>query len=287
MAVPEQQNHFRFRVKGHVSKTFDPRFWRKKTPETTIIYRSIHCSGHLVVFVHGFNGSASATWTQFPERTITAPVFRACDVIYYGYDGVRTQAQDSGDILYKFVDSVISSPTQGVIPSLLQLLERSASFTYKRITFVAHSLGAVVTRIALLDAYQERRPWLGRAELVLYAPAHMGSRISRLAAEALTGIPYIAGIGGVIAWKLKVLKDLEEGSQLLRLLQKDTEKAVQTATQLRAKAVVVSSADEVVINTRFPGDPLSDRIDTATHVTICKPAPDFEDPAKFLYAQLR
>ena len=287
VTMAEDQTHIRFRVREHESRTMHVAFWRKNPPETTIIYRSDKCCGHLVVFVHGFNGSACSTWSQFPERTLDNPVFRDVDVVFYGYDGIRQQAQDSGDEFYRFVNRLILHPLDGILENVLPLLERSTSFSYKRITFVAHSLGAVVTRIALLDAYQENRPWLAKSELVLYAPAHMGSRIRKLAAEALIGIPYVAGVGAIAAGWFKILNDLEEESQLLKLLREQTLEAEKKTPQLRAKAVVVSKADDVVINTRFPNDPVSDHIDSATHITICKPRAGFLGPAQFLYANLR
>jgi pimeloyl-ACP methyl ester carboxylesterase len=253
-----------------------------------MIYRSLQSDDHLIIFVHGFNGSACGTWMQFPDRIVGNPIFQGSDVVYFGYDGLRQQAQDSANIFYDYIDELISNPLDGVQEFILPLLERKKPFSYKRITLVGHSLGAVIIRLAMLTAHKERKPWLELCELVFYAPAHMGSRITQLVSETLLGLPYVAGVGGIAKWRLKVLNDLEEKSELLNLLRQRTEKASRSAPQLRARAIVVTKDDGVVINTEFlEDDPHPSRIDSATHITICKPRSDFEEPAKFLYANVK
>jgi hypothetical protein len=244
-------------------------------------------SRHLVIFVHGFNGAATGTWMQFPDRIMTNPIFAGSDVVYYGYDGVFQQAQDSGGQFYLFANQLIANPLAVVPEKIRPFLNRPPAFSYDRITLVAHSLGAVVVRLALLDAHKNKRPWLASSEIILYAPAHMGSsNIPELVSQALLGIPYLKWVGGAVTFKLKVLRDLKEESGLLKSLQDRTKAALADAPELRARAIVVTSKDDAVKNNYFLTDPTPSRMDTATHVTICKPDPQFEAPAKFLDKQM-
>src|SRR4029077_16352823 len=57
-----------------------------------------------------------------------------------------------------------------------------------RVLFVAHSLGAVVLRRALLDCYLDAARyddahWSRHSSLILFAPAHSGANVLRLIGE--------------------------------------------------------------------------------------------------------
>jgi hypothetical protein len=147
---------------------------------------------------------------------------------------------------------------------------------------VAHSLGAIVSRRAILNARLKRKKWVDKTGLFLFAPAHCGSRsIQQLAADALAGIPGIGKSARAAAeYKLAPLDDLKEGSQTLRQLEDDTKKALATggAAYLIAKEVVFGMKELLVNTVRFCDDPVADFLPGHDHNSICKPSTKFLAP---------
>lgn len=123
-------------------------------------------TGDVVVFVHGFNGHPLRSWMEFP---IHLPSLRpGADLIFYGYDGRYASVVASALILEQFLSSLMSSPAALVNPTVQKHLHRSDSFRYRRLFLIAHSLGAVVTRRALLEAARPIPPgWLSSTTLLL------------------------------------------------------------------------------------------------------------------------
>ncbi|MDX0196885.1 hypothetical protein GOC06_26085 [Sinorhizobium meliloti] len=52
-----------------------------------------------------------------------------------------------------------------------------------KVTVIAHSLGAPVSRRALLDAIRNQASWAGKTRLQLFAPAHMGAYLNKVRKE--------------------------------------------------------------------------------------------------------
>jgi pimeloyl-ACP methyl ester carboxylesterase len=134
----------------------------------------------LVIFVHGFGGDPIDTWTQFPTVLRSEPKLADCDFIFYGYDGLTTQANTSAALFDDFLRHYLANPAD-VINSWHPINFARPAFSYAKIVIAAHSLGAVVARRALLRIDRVRTrdqhvaPWLSRLRIVLYAPAHHGA----------------------------------------------------------------------------------------------------------------
>ena len=180
----------------------------------TVAYWSTSTPRRLVVFVHGFRGSAVKTWTQFPSLMEKNPATGDCDYVYYGYDSPKYSVFVSGDRLYRLLDR--AGGDSGVLADESlppTAARRGTGNTYDLIVLVAHSLGAVIARQALLLAHESHRPWADRVRLVLFAPAHKGSDVVAMAATFM-GVfkplsPEIVKAGLELLWP--VLKDLEAG----------------------------------------------------------------------------
>jgi len=240
-------------------------------------------SGRLVVFVHGFGGSAVSTWNEFPDLLPKQSSCAGWDVVFYGYDGLFTQANISAQGLHDFVHQMGTKPAKVINPTLNPKSRRDSKFAYSSILIVAHSLGAVVTRRALLNARKLNRPWLNQTQMVLFAPAHMGANTIALGAEAISVIPGVGALLAAVAkFKFQPLQDLEAGSQTLQLLLSETQQALQAgdAPYLVARAVYVGDKERIVTTNSFCDDPPLMILAGKDHVDVCKPDANYLDPVQ-------
>jgi pimeloyl-ACP methyl ester carboxylesterase len=238
-----------------------------------------------VVFVHGFGGSAQATWSEFDTLAPADPAFANVDLIFYGYDGKGPHVTESSRWLFDFLDLLSSHAATLANAGLVAEAHRDPGFSYERIVLVGHSLGAVVARNALVLATKYwPRAWAQRCELVLFAPAHLGSRTSEWATAVLSGIPVIPALAQMF---FKVPADLAVGSQVLANLRSDVDSLVPEHPWLGARLVVEAEPDHVVMNGAYPGDPYPEPLSPSTngfrnHIRVCKPSPAFPRPFEIL-----
>ena len=234
--------------------------------ENSIAYASFTPPEKLVVFVHGFGGSATGTWGDFPSLVTNHDAFELADVIYYGYDSLKTQAMNMRLGLFKLLD-------EAVVPGSMPYPKRDLTpgVTYQKIYIVAHSLGAVVARLALIYAHDRGSPWLDKCTMALYAPAHKGSPIPENFKECFSGFSVFFRAFGITNYP--IIKDITKGSNLLTNLQTKTESLLQSSQGGFTKAALVRWAEReiVVINDRFCDDSLEEQIEGTTHTSVCKP----------------
>jgi pimeloyl-ACP methyl ester carboxylesterase len=235
---------------------------------------SIHPKRKLLVFVHGFRGSALDTWDNFSMLMQKRSKFADYDVIFYGYDGFRVSASSSGANLHSALDQFLTNPVQYINSTLAPPEYRPTTFDYDKVLLVGHSLGAVVLRRAIVDAHLKSRAWVKRIDLAFFAPAHLGADIIELASQVITGIPYIGKLlSAGIKVRGTVLHDLLPNSQMLTLLLSDTVAAAATgATYVAAREVWFGEYENVVSTVRFGPDPIpGPPIPKKGHINVCKP----------------
>ena len=235
-----------------------------------------------VIFVHGYGGNAIATWTEFHKLLPQSPGFEQYDLIFYGHNGLYATTNASAILFYQFLDQLFSHPPSIINASLPFLAARPANFEYERFVIVAHSLGAVICRWALLYAHEKGADWLNKTGMVFFAPAHMGAKVVQLVQEAAIGT------FGILAayWRFKspLIDELKEGSALLQTLRERTVHAIQTgySPYLVAKQVVIAEKDRIVSNLPFPFDPPALTLPGTSHCSVCKPHINFLDPIDIL-----
>jgi pimeloyl-ACP methyl ester carboxylesterase len=228
-----------------------------------------------VLFVHGFNGDALDTWRGFDTLALQREELKETDLVFFGYDGLRSNALASSSFLFELIDDLMSGG------SVLRRVKASAP-KYDRCVIAAHSLGAVVTRWVLLRAYQQKCPWLDKVRYLLFAPAHCGGIVVDSVTELLGATAITKFLGGVTKAKLPLLNELAPGSVILKALEEQTRAAVAAGCEaLRAKRVIIAEYEEVVSNLPFAGDPFPTAIRNARHTTVCKPD-DFQNVIEYV-----
>jgi pimeloyl-ACP methyl ester carboxylesterase len=230
---------------------------------------------NLVIFVHGFNGKATGTWDEFPDLIRTNNDFANSDVIFYGYDSLKGQVNNNAVKFYRSLCSVCESSPNNLGYCRDNIVD---GFNYKRILIVAHSLGAVIVRRALLNAKNENKPWLSNSKMILFAPAHRGARIQNLVAESLPSVGKILAVLGFLTFP--VLDDLRPDSQTIQNLIADSQAYLnQNSGQFTIAHEVVWANNEVVVhNDQFCNDPVATLIDNKSHTSVCKPKATYLDP---------
>lgn len=251
-----------------------------------------------IVFVHGFGGHAVQTWLDFPALLPEEGQCAQYDVLFFGYDGLFDTADFSAANLRDFLSALLNAPATKVLnPSRPQgAAERVATFQYDRIILCAHSLGAVVTRRAVLDLAQTSESnvdAMQRLRLQFFAPAHKGAHIIEFGEQVLAAIPLPFPIDGLAAAAIKMkfpaLHDLEVGCQTLADLEAATRTLLQTNPArynfLRAH-VLHGQKDRVVAHTPFGQDHPQQFVRGHDHRTVCKPTGTFRAPLELLLSRV-
>ncbi len=107
------------------------------------------------------------------------------DFYFFDYDSLKLTTSFAAALLRQFLDALLSDPADKLInPALAdhRVACRDASFRYKRLVICAHSLGAVISRRALLDM-EARSTGLFcglNLRVLLFAPAHKGTDLVAL-----------------------------------------------------------------------------------------------------------
>lgn len=194
-------------------------------------------------------------------------------------------------------------PLGALVPS------RTTAFTYSRIALIAHSMGALVCRRAILQ--NKNSGWVKKSNLILFAPAHKGARPLLLLHDltnvnwgskmanwiqqlGVTVAPLGETIDPLIKWRVPEFRALEpptddggKAGEFIRTLEKQTEAHVSSRGAVPPFVVdqlVWARPDEYVINDWFAKD--EDRVEMAVtvdgknHSEICKPThfPQYEKP---------
>lgn len=246
-----------------------------KQGKNTSAFLTIDKPKNLVIFVHGFNGKATGTWGEFPDLIRNTNDFVNSDVIFYGYDSLKGQANNNAVTFYSFLNYICENSPNNLGYKRHHLED---DFRYQQILIVAHSLGAIVVRRALLNANTENKFWLPNCKMVLFAPAHKGARIQNLIIESLPSVGKI--ITGLGLLKIPVLDDLRPTSQTILNLIADSQYYLnQNKGQFTIAHKVIWANNEVVVhNDQFCNDPPPTLIDNKSHSSVCKPRASYPDP---------
>jgi len=244
--------------------------------------------GKAILFIHGFSGDPIKTWSDFHVLLPAAQNCRDRDLYFYGYDGLRANMNSSAALFRDFLDRLFQQSAEFVNHNLPEDAQRPNTFQYDDVLLVAHSLGAVIVRRALLDLTRLDRSWLAKTRLVLFAPAHKGASIADLALEVASSFRFLRFFGAVARFESPLIDQLKPGSPQLISLLKETELASQNGANLhlRAHQVIIAEYERIVENETFGSDPPPVTIPNTEHTTVCKPRTDFLRPFQILEKSL-
>jgi alpha-beta hydrolase superfamily lysophospholipase len=270
------QTHFKIRTLKY-----------NKNKDVRVIFAT-NPSRKAILFIHGYNGDAINTWSDFHELLPGRPKCAHSDIYFYGYDGLWAELQATAAIFRAFLDNLFNGTNTLFKENLTPSESRPIDFMYDELVIVAHSLGAVIARRALLDATQIGSDWISRIKLVLFAPAHKGARAVDLAMEALSWITPLKFCKIFISFNSPITEQLKPGSQTLKDLLEETNTATKNGgnPHLIAKKVVIAQYDKIVTNERFGNDPPPESIPDTTHTSVCKPKINFLQPISILEDQI-
>jgi pimeloyl-ACP methyl ester carboxylesterase len=231
-----------------------------------------------VLFVHGYGGDALGTWARFHEMLPDEAQCAHHDLFFYDYDGLFGNMDTSSGTFRKLLDLLFENPAAVINLSLPLPIYRPKDFAYDRIVLVAHSLGAAIVRKALLSAWRDKAEWNGKTKLILFAPAHKGASVARIAEQAIGGFRFLPLIAGLWKFKSPLVDELTPGSPYLVQLEQETKIALLAgAPALTADRVFHASNEQIVERLRFAEDPDPVPLD-GDHFSICKPMDSFQDP---------
>jgi hypothetical protein len=247
--------------------------------------------GKLLVFVHGFRGSATQTWGGLPNLICLQKEAKGYDVVSFGYESVKLDAGHCANKLHVFLNRLlVKDPTQLINRNLKdweQAPLRNAGFTYKKVVLVGHSLGACVIRRAFLNQLIAGDGiWPNAVKQIWFAPAHRGASALRLFAAVTLGIRGGLNLAIATTYFARVLADLKEDSPFLRELHAQTERLCEKFPQLNSPLTFWAEQDGVVVNGQFASDraPFVE-IQGTGHISICKPT-GYDNRVKLLIREL-
>lgn len=253
-----------------------------------IAYLSTQKTERIIIFIHGFSGSASTTWLNFPGILCNDALFDATDLIFYDYQSLKYSASDHAGDFYDFLkDHILTDSSTAYLVRAIR--RRGLTIRdYKQIIFVAHSLGAIVLREAMLTANDQQMQWLDKTKMILFAPAHLGAHIKPLLFELMDLTLLTKLIGAYVRFQVPVLHDLEEDSIIINKIFSESkqlqEKGLGNFT--KAAKVIHAKGDKVVNNNRFLQDKPAFRIEKTSHKKVCKPIDWYMHPVDQLIKEL-
>jgi Putative serine esterase (DUF676) len=251
-------------------------------------YWAFRPNGVVIIFVHGLLGEAVGTWSNFESLLLKSNKCQGCDIIFYKYNSTDDQTHASSKLFYGYLSELLTNPAKLINRDSMLLKRRGAHFQYTKVILIAHSLGSIICRQALLEAYSTEDNWRDLIDLVLFAPAHLGSRnISGFVEEfaAALGVNWIV-TGAKLFWP--TLGELERNSDTLQKLERETRKALRSrnAACLKAKRVVFGQSDKVVIIGDFCSDEKYKIFAGKGHKDVCKPKDGFLEPLDVVLERL-
>jgi len=262
----------------HGMSDFSHFIWHQPLPNhglDTRAWWSCEPGGQALVFVHGFGGRPLATWSQFTSLLARQPSCAHHDIFFFGYDGKHTEVVASAGQFRDFLNDLMASPKDMYLRSGAAAAGRAKHHrTYSKVVVVGHSLGAVVARRALLDAYNDstHRRWARKVNLLFFAPAHVGAKLFSLVQLSPLGVALSVVPLAQLAGKYLALDDLKEGSRALQDLKDDLRREFGVGKpNLKAIRVVHAINDPIVRNATLFPDPAPQRESGCNHLSVCKP----------------
>lgn len=255
-----------------------------------------------VVFVHGFGGSPSGTWSQMPRYIERDNGWKDTDAYFIGYRSTQDELTLSADYLVGFIHTILPEPTRKLFRVTASKsdkiwLIRPEPPRYTSIDFIGHSLGGVVLRSTILKILKQGLDASGSddastldevpalacsARLLLFAPAQGGARPAGFIG-LLANLPILKQIVALRRGLSASFQELVPDMQVLANLQERTRIYADRYPKLAALRAHIAWAhkDSIVTASSYLHDS-EIRIRNTNHKNVCKPGTNFAAP--FIFA---
>jgi pimeloyl-ACP methyl ester carboxylesterase len=254
-----------------------------------------------VVFVHGFNGSARSTWTDFIsliDSVDNRSWWDHSDIYFFHYRwaSVFRQVSRNALSLLNFLEAIFPQPPPELFPASSDALP--TQHAYKHLALVGHSEGGLLTRKIILDVAGDddrlekyrRSPTRATdpepqpegllvADLRLFAPA--------IAGEALTGFLGILASSPIVAPVLHVSAaktSMASPSSPVVTTRQNTEYYSEFLSMPCFRAHILwADNDHVVLSEKYLRDRACKNLRPLTdHSSVCKPSLLYLLPVHFV-----
>jgi pimeloyl-ACP methyl ester carboxylesterase len=253
-----------------------------------------------VIFIHGFNGNARGTWTDFlslvDDPAASGVWWEAADLFFFHYqwDSVFRQLTNNTLKIYKFIEDVFPKP------ELIGRAHayRSESFEYEELVLVGHSEGGLLLRKVIVEAaerdtaipdfmrdskyekqIQPTPEGMLKAKLRLFAPALGGDMQSGLAG-ILASLPVVSHALSSSAAK----KGMDQGSPSVTEARRRTDRYAEDIWFDCFRAHIIWAEKDSIINSeKYAEDKQCHNFPSgSSHTSVCKPTLTYPLPLAFV-----
>lgn len=216
-----------------------------KTMGAIINYRKEDNNNNILLLVHGFSGNSSETFGVTPDMLVNNEDFDGWDVFSIGY---------SSDIFPSIGKGLWSvNPNISKIASYLNTLLENQFGDYKRIAFVAHSMGGLAVQRAILDAEENVRQKI--SHVLFFGTPSAGLKKA----------------GWVKFWNTQ-LKDLDANSDFVKKLRQEWSEFFKNGMAFKLKTIAGSKDEFVPVGSSLdPFDKKYQGVIEGNHISMIKP----------------
>jgi pimeloyl-ACP methyl ester carboxylesterase len=253
-----------------------------------------------VVFIHGFNGSARGTWTDFlslvDDPQACSAWWEAADLFFYHYqwDSVFRQLTNNALKIFNFIEEIFPQPN--IIGRAHAY--RSNQFQYEELILVGHSEGGLLLRKVIVEAAERDTNILAfmrdakysklaqpagegmlKAKVRLFAPALGGDMQSGLVG-VLASLPVVSHALSSSAAK----KGMDQGSPAVTEARRRTDRYTEFVWFDCFRAHIIWAEKDSIINSeKYTEDKQCHNFPTgSSHTSVCKPSLTYTLPLDFV-----
>lgn len=243
----------------------------------------------LVVFVHGWSGSAVETWGEF-IRPPSTDWWEKADLIFIDYDSVKQQVASVANVIRRAINDIYPKPFQKMLFFENRPIRDETSKHYDELFLVGHSMGGLVLRRALVDALDEwknsgyaenRKSAILDGKLRLFSPASAGFFPSGPLA-VMQSLPFWLYVE-IFLKQGASYRDLQPDSSIIMETRRRTEMYHDDQLKKFITADILwANPENIVKIERYDTDSKNISVNSATHQTVCKPNANYSSPWEFV-----
>lgn len=241
----------------------------------------------VVIFVHGYLGSARRTWGEFATDPPSTKWWRESDLVFAEYNSYGRSVPSLADDLLRAIEQHFPSVAGGWVSSKGSGPRRGPQMQYRELMLVGHSLGGLVVRYAIASEAKKVNPApdagimpddhpVLQATVRLFSPAISGTRVGEKGEQ--TDLPVLAGLLQMAVAPSLAYKDLKRSSPAVAFARDVTVQLAPTLAGPLVASILWANPDRVVFDTPYVTDLEVNHARDRTHSSVCKPRRDYPVP---------